>query len=92
MTYYCACCLSEHESPDFVCTDCEGDPMATMHERPAAGAAAWLADEANSGGGSTPTPVGAATIRDDGATAIVSYEVVAQISHDQMLDLLEETR
>ena len=92
MTYYCACCLSEHESPDFVCTDCEGDPMATMHERPAAGAAAWLADEANSGGGSTPTPVGAATIRDDGANAIVSYEVVAQISHDQMLDLLEETR
>ena len=92
MTYYCACCLSEHESPDFVCTDCEGDPMATMHERPAAGAAAWLADEANSGGGSTPTPVGAATIRDDGASAIVSYEVVAQISHDQMLDLLEETR
>lgn len=92
MTYYCACCLSEHESPDFVCVDCEGDPMATMHERPAAGAAAWLADEANSGGGSTPTPVGAATIRDDGATAIVSYEVVAQISHDQMLDLLEETR
>ena len=92
MTYYCACCLSEHESPDFVCVDCEGDPMATMHERPAAGAAAWLADEANSGGGSTPTPVGTATIRDDGATAIVSYEVVAQISHDQMLDLLEETR
>lgn len=92
MTYYCACCLSEHESPDFVCTDCEGDPMATMHERPAAGAAAWLADEANSGGGSTPTPVGAATIRDDGASAIVSYEVVAQISHDQMLDLLKETR
>ena len=92
MTYYCACCLSEHESPDFVCVDCEGDPMATMHERPAAGAAAWLADEANSGGGSTPTPVGAATIRDDGATAIVSYEVVAQISHDQMLDLLKETR
>ena len=92
MTYYCACCLSEHESPDFVCTDCEGDPMATMHERPAAGVDAWLADEANSGGGSTPTPVGAATIRDDGASAIVSYEVVAQISHDQMLDLLKETR
>ena len=92
MTYYCDRCLSEHESPDFVCVDCEGDPMATMHERPAAGAAAWLADEANSGGGSTPTPVGTATIRDDGASAIVSYEVVAQISHDQMLDLLEETR
>lgn len=27
MTYYCACCLSEHESPDFVCTECEGGPM-----------------------------------------------------------------
>ena len=66
--------------------------MTTMHQRSAADVDAWLADEANSGGGSTPTPVGAATIRDDGATAIVSYEVVAQISHDQMLDLLKETR
>lgn len=27
MTYYCERCLSEHESPDFVCVDCEGDPM-----------------------------------------------------------------
>ena len=39
----------------------------------------------------TPAEV-AATIRDDGASAIVSYEVVAQISHDQMLDLLKEAR
>ena len=87
MTYYCACCLSEHESPDFTCTECEGDPMATMHERPAAGVDAWLRwlD-------APAHPVGTATIRDDGASAIVSYEVVAQISHDQMLDLLEETR
>ena len=87
MTTYCACCLSEHESPDFVCADCEGDPTATMHERPAAGVDAWLRwlD-------APAHPVGTATIRDDGATAIVSYEVVAQISHDQMLDLLKETR
>jgi len=61
--------------------------MTTMHERPAAGVDAWLRwlD-------APAHPVGAATIRDDGATAIVSYEVVAQISHDQMLDLLKETR
>ena len=42
MTYYCACCLSEHESPDFVCVDSEGGTMATMHERPAASVDAWL--------------------------------------------------
>ena len=27
MTYYCERCLSEHESPDFVCTECDGGPM-----------------------------------------------------------------
>lgn len=27
MTYYCDRCLSEHESPDFVCVECEGGPM-----------------------------------------------------------------
>lgn len=26
MTYYCDRCLSEHESPDFVCTECEPQP------------------------------------------------------------------
>ena len=42
MTYYCDRCLSEHESPDFVCTECEGGPMTTMHERTAADVDAWL--------------------------------------------------
>ena len=81
------CGRDDLPSPSHVCTDCEGDPMATMHERPAAGVDAWLRwlD-------APAHPVGTATIRDDGATAIVSYEVVAQISHDQMLDLLKETR
>ena len=45
--------------------------MTTMHERPAAGVDAWLRwlD-------APAHPVCTATIRDDGATAIVSYEVV----------------
>lgn len=92
MTYYCERCLSEHESPDFTCTECEGGPMTTMHERTAADVDAWLTTAATFDEGPTPTPVGTATIRDDGASAIVSYEVVAQISHDQMLDLLKEAR
>lgn len=66
--------------------------MTTMHQRSAADVDAWLACEANSGGGSTPTPTGTATICDDGTRATVVYIVHVHISHDQMLDLLEETR
>ena len=61
--------------------------MTTTHQRDADKTDTWLRwlD-------APAHPTGTATIRDDGATAIVSYEVVAQISHDQMLDLLEEIR
>lgn len=29
MTYYCERCLSGHESPDFVCTECEPGSLST---------------------------------------------------------------
>ena len=29
MTYYCERCLSEHESPAFVCVDCEPGSLST---------------------------------------------------------------
>ena len=29
MTYYCERCLSEHESPDFVCAECEPGSLST---------------------------------------------------------------
>lgn len=29
MTYYCDRCLSEHESPDFVCAECEPGSLST---------------------------------------------------------------
>ena len=66
--------------------------MTTTRTRSAASVAVWLAYEANSGGGSTPTPVGAATISDDGTTATITYTMQARISHERMIDLLEETR